>query len=174
MCRFVLRTLAANCHSESATADEESPSRAQSVDEEQILRFAQDDTGCDAIKNHTTSRNTLPYLRTRVLSYRRRFCNPSAVIGCVCLVSTGKAAVFRSRANCHNPSAKPHGPRDILPDNIMSRYRTAIFQPATTCRGDLSRRSYSVGGSSSGGGSFSVGESFSADGSLWAKTDLQK
>ena len=66
--RFVLRTLAANCHSESATADEESPSRARSVDEEQILRFAQDDTGCDTIKNHTTSRNTLPYLRTRVLS----------------------------------------------------------------------------------------------------------
>ncbi len=67
VCRFALRTLAANCHSESATADEESPSRAQSVDEEQILGFAQDDTGCDAIKNHTTSRNTLPYLRTRVL-----------------------------------------------------------------------------------------------------------
>ena len=67
MYRFVLRTLAANCRSESATAAEESLSRAQSVDEEQILRLAQDDTGCNAIKNHATSRNMLPYLRICVL-----------------------------------------------------------------------------------------------------------
>ena len=69
MYRFVLGTLAANCHSESATADEESPSGAHSVDQEQIVRFAQDDTQAGA-PSKTTQRLAIRYrdLRTPVLS----------------------------------------------------------------------------------------------------------
>jgi len=43
---FVSTVFALTCHSESAPADEESPSLLQSSAEEEILRFAQDDTDC--------------------------------------------------------------------------------------------------------------------------------